>query len=264
METAETFAYADCCCREKDVEEEEEVAVAPSESTRSSSVAESNDDNSDHIYKYVARREPDPARDAQPVVAFAYSPQNAYAYFPLQMPVPVTEDEKRCTTTASARPTKQRTVALAPVVSHPVMVYAAHTLYAYGYAMPNHAVPVARAARVKSAVTTSAHGKGGTKTVEKPSRKVWVGRTKKQVDEDNIKIAVSEHLYCFNSVVPKDVKPDQLFWVIETDGSNTLRTFYAIDSGGLGKGVWKIDPRYGNAYFVRAREDSGQKKRCKK
>lgn len=60
--------------------------------------------------------------------------------------------------------------------------------------------------------------------------------------------------------MPKGAKPDQLFWVVEKDGINTLRAFQSIEGGALGEGTWKIDPRYGNAYFVLAKEDKKKDK----
>lgn len=53
---------------------------------------------------------------------------------------------------------------------------------------------------------------------------------------------------------PRDAKDDQLFWVVELDGSHTLRQFKTIEED-LGTGKWSVDPRYGNAYFVREKKD---------
>jgi len=51
----------------------------------------------------------------------------------------------------------------------------------------------------------------------------WIGRTKAEVDEDNAKIAKAMGAYEKRKVVPADAKPDQPFWVVENDGSHTLR-----------------------------------------
>ena len=169
-------------------------------------------------------------------------------------------------------PEKTPKLATAAVpVAVPVMAYAQPAGYAavpYAYAMPNYPVPVhaqtyasAKAATVKvasdrtasvAAPSTRTENEKVLPVVEKTS-KIWVGRTKKEVDKDNIKIAMAEGLYKPNEIVPKCAKPDQLFWVVENDGTNTLRTFQSIDGGVVGNGAWKIDPRYGNAYFVVAR-----------
>lgn len=58
---------------------------------------------------------------------------------------------------------------------------------------------------------------------KKKSTNPWVGRTKAQVDEDNAKIAKELGAYEKRKVVPADAKPDQPFWVVENDGSHTLR-----------------------------------------
>jgi len=87
----------------------------------------------------------------------------------------------------------------------------------------------------------------------KTSKNLWVGRTKAQVDEDNIKVAMRENVYKYDAMKPKDAKPDQLFWVVELDQSTTLRMYKTIDED-LGPGKWERDPRHGNAYFVREEE----------
>jgi GH15 family glucan-1,4-alpha-glucosidase len=128
----------------------------------------------------------------------------------------------------------------------PAMTYGAFpysmpaTAIPVAYAMPNYPVPV----HTETASTSSPKPK---------TDRVWVGRTKKQVDEDNAKIAHKEGVYKPNEMVPKAASPDQLFWVIEPDDSNTLRTFRTIEDD-LQPGKWKVDPRYGNAYFVREKE----------
>lgn len=55
----------------------------------------------------------------------------------------------------------------------------------------------------------------------KPSK--WQGRSKKEVDEDNMKIAAKEGAYDKRKVEPVGVKDDQMMWCVETDGSHTLR-----------------------------------------
>lgn len=84
----------------------------------------------------------------------------------------------------------------------------------------------------------------------------WLGRTKAQVEADNIKIAARENVFKNDQMKPKDAKADQLFWVVEIDGRTNLRMFQVIDED-LGPGRWERDPRFGNAYFQReeAEED---------
>ena len=147
------------------------------------------------------------------------------------------------------------------------------------YAVPNHpvrvhaptpAVQVASASSTKSikarpgktpTVKTSTAVAASTKAKKEepapaagPSHKAWTGRTRKQVDEDNIAIAKAEGVYNFTDFVPRG-QPDQLFWVQEVDGSQTLRSFQSIEGGYIGQGKWKTDKRHGNAYFALFKED---------
>ena len=56
-----------------------------------------------------------------------------------------------------------------------------------------------------------------------PQPTEWKGRTKAEVDEDNMKIAAKEDAYGKRKIQPVGVKDDQMFWVVELDGSHTLR-----------------------------------------
>jgi len=86
-------------------------------------------------------------------------------------------------------------------------------------------------------------------TVVKPVEYIWTGRTKAQVDEDNLKIAMRNGVYAYCPIKPVCAFPDQLFWVVEVNGQTTLRTFKYIDQH-IEPGKWERDARYGNAYFV--------------
>ncbi|KAK5683099.1 hypothetical protein LTS10_004630 [Elasticomyces elasticus] len=87
----------------------------------------------------------------------------------------------------------------------------------------------------------------------------WIGRTKAQVDEDNMKLAKTEGAYDKRKVVPVGVKEDQMMWCVETDGSHTLRTFISIKEL---KGEWKKDPRFEESwYFVREEEEKKEEKK---
>ena len=61
------------------------------------------------------------------------------------------------------------------------------------------------------------------KTVEAPAPTKWQGRTRAEVDEDNMKIAAGHGAYDERKVEPKGLKPDQMVWVVEPDGAQTLR-----------------------------------------
>jgi hypothetical protein len=58
---------------------------------------------------------------------------------------------------------------------------------------------------------------------KKPEVKKWQGRTKAEVEEDNMKIAKAEGAWDARRVEPVGLKADQMVWVVEGDGSPTLR-----------------------------------------
>lgn len=84
---------------------------------------------------------------------------------------------------------------------------------------------------------------------EKTYEHSWVGRTKAQVDEDNHKTAMRNGVWKPNELAPNKPADDQQFWVVELDGSYTLRNYAQIEE--LRPGEWRKDPNFGNAYFVR-------------
>ncbi|KAI6861989.1 hypothetical protein KC343_g15694 [Hortaea werneckii] len=92
-----------------------------------------------------------------------------------------------------------------------------------------------------------------------PQPTEWKGRTKAEVDEDNMKIAAKEDAYGKRKIQPIGVKDDEMFWVVELDGSHTLRTFLDIKEL---KGDFKKDPRYEDAYyFVREAEEEAKEEK---
>lgn len=58
---------------------------------------------------------------------------------------------------------------------------------------------------------------------EKAEVKKWQGRTKAEVEEDNMKVANEEGAYDARKVEPVGLKADQMVWVVEGDGSHSLR-----------------------------------------
>lgn len=58
---------------------------------------------------------------------------------------------------------------------------------------------------------------------KKPEVRKWQGRTKAEVEEDNMKIAKAEGACDARQVEPIGLKADQMVWIIEEDGSPTLR-----------------------------------------
>jgi hypothetical protein len=64
----------------------------------------------------------------------------------------------------------------------------------------------------------------------------WLGRTKAQVEEDNMKIAKAEGAYDkknYGKMVPSDMKDDQMCWVVELDDGHTLRYVFLFFLWGL-------------------------------
>jgi hypothetical protein len=58
---------------------------------------------------------------------------------------------------------------------------------------------------------------------KQPQPNTWQGRTKAQVEEDNMKFAKSEGVWDKRKVAPIGLADEQMCWVIELDGSHTLR-----------------------------------------
>ncbi|KAI4741394.1 hypothetical protein E4T50_08180 [Aureobasidium sp. EXF-12298] len=294
MEEVGGFTYEEWCKRRECVHVPTET-IAPkssisNRSTQTQARTQSEASDHDNAYRYVAMREPGP-QDAVPF-AYALYPQPGYTYmYPPQPfaamaapPAPAApappappavaasahskQEEyhhhhyvhervrEKSIRAASEPPTIEKAVApppTAPPANMPTMTYAPFpfgvpaTAVPVAYAMPNYPVPV-------HAETASSASSAKPK-----ADRIWVGRTKKQVDEDNAKIAHKEGVYKPNEMVPKAASPDQLFWVIEPDDSNTLRSFRTIEED-LQPGKWKVDPRYGNAYFVRDKLEKTKKK----
>ncbi|CAD0109445.1 unnamed protein product, partial [Aureobasidium uvarum] len=285
MEEVGGFSYEEWCKRRECVAVPTETIAPKSSISNRSTQSQSEVSDQDNAYRYVAMREPGP-QDAVPV-AYALYPQPGYTYmYPPQpfaaMTAPPAPSPAPPAPTAVAAPSahskqeeshyrhyvheRVREKSLrrasepptiekasppppAPQANMPTMTYGAFpygmpaTAIPVAYAMPNYPVPV--------------YTDTPTASPKLKTDRVWVGRTKRQVDEDNAKIAHKEGVYKPNEMVPKAASPDQLFWVIEPDDSNTLRNFRTIEEE-LYPGKWKVDPRYGNAYFVRDKE--GKKK----
>ena len=141
---------------------------------------------------------------------------------------------------ASEPPTIEKA---APPPSAPAAKMPAMTYSPFPFAMPTTAIPVAYAMPTYPVPVQAETASSTSSSKPKPDQRIWVGRTKKQVDEDNAKIAHKEGVYKPNEMIPKDASPDQLFWCIEPDDTNTLRRFCTIQED-LQPGKWKVDPRY--------------------
>lgn len=132
---------------------------------------------------------------------------------------------------------------------HPSMAHQQYQCYATGAGYPLHVPP-------EMICLGADHSLQGHKQIRPAGSEAetyynrWVGRTKAQVDEDNVKLALSENVWKYDAMKPKDARPEQLFWVIELDQKTTLRSFKTIEND-LAPGKWERDQRFGNAYFVR-------------
>ncbi|KAK0945064.1 hypothetical protein LTR29_003411 [Friedmanniomyces endolithicus] len=150
---------------------------------------------------------------------------------------------------AFAYPTAQYTYATQPV-GYPAPAY-----YAYG------TQPIAMPPPQKQEQVADYHIYQPAYSGEPPQPQgyLWVGRTKAQVDEDNMKLAATEGAWDKRKIVPTGVEEDQMMWCVEGDGSHTLRTFVSIKEL---KGEWKKYPgREESYYFVREAEKEEKTKK---
>lgn len=105
----------------------------------------------------------------------------------------------------------------------PHMQYVAHPALAY-YGYPGMAAPAPHPIYsgmgypVYQPPAATPEKKG-----EAPPERKWQGRTKVEVQEDNMKIAAKEGAWEERKVEPIGLKEDQMVWVVELDGSHTLR-----------------------------------------
>lgn len=120
---------------------------------------------------------------AQPQVIYSYPQPQQMAYYPMQY-------------TYAPQP---------QVIGYPAPAY-----YGYGYPQPAAPQPMPASHVYQPAYSA-------------PQPKEWKGRTKAEVEEDNMKIAAKEGAYDKRKVVPVGMKDDQMMWCVEVDGSHTLR-----------------------------------------
>jgi len=130
-------------------------------------------------------------------------------------------------------PTPEQAVALQPsyytMGGYPVMQYApmaqqlAYSVPAF-YGYPQAGVPMQICLpAITPAVPEVPKEKPKIKPKVKAEPLTWQGRSKAEVEEDNMKIAQREDVCDSRKVEPKGLADDQLVWCVETDGSHTLR-----------------------------------------
>lgn len=93
---------------------------------------------------------------------------------------------------------------------------------------PNYVAQPAPAALVKDDAKDKPKPKPKDKDKDKPkppSPRKWQGRTKAEVEEDDMKIAAKEGAYAARKVQPVGLAEDQVVWVVEGggEGASVLR-----------------------------------------
>jgi hypothetical protein len=83
----------------------------------------------------------------------------------------------------------------------------------------------------------------------------WYGRTRTEVEYDNAIMAAQAHAAAVEATqnFKPDAKPDDLFWVWETDGRTRNLYRFGIISA-WSDGHWRIDPSSKTAYYIRGRK----------
>ncbi|KAK5166436.1 uncharacterized protein LTR77_007979 [Saxophila tyrrhenica] len=113
---------------------------------------------------------------------------------------------------------------------------------------PGYCYVPAYAPAVESRADTKGEGNGGKKKSKKLETMKWQGRTKAEVEEDNMKIAVKEGAYKKRKIEPVGLGDDQPVWVVLGNGSHALRMYSEAKEM---KGEWHKDPRFkGSLYLV--------------
>jgi hypothetical protein len=81
--------------------------------------------------------------------------------------------------------------------------------------------PAAPAPHAQAPNTYTYHPAVAEKPTEATNK--WQGRTRAEVEEDNLKIAAEEKAWEKRKVVPIEMANDQMCWVVEVDNTYTLR-----------------------------------------
>lgn len=79
---------------------------------------------------------------------------------------------------------------------------------------------------------------------------VWYGRTAGEVARDEAVLASKSGANEIKEIKPAHAKPGDQFWVLDTDGSRYLRSFYEIENVHK-PGKWFINPADGSMYYVK-------------
>ena len=105
----------------------------------------------------------------------------------------------------------------------PQMAYPAPAYYGYPMGGANQGGAMPYCPPGFNPVYAPAPAAAAEEKPKKPEPRKWQGRTVAEVEEDNMKIAAREGAYAARKVQPVGLKEDQMVWVVEVDGSHTLR-----------------------------------------
>ncbi|KAK4623310.1 uncharacterized protein CLAFUR5_07387 [Fulvia fulva] len=86
---------------------------------------------------------------------------------------------------------------------------------------------------------------------------MWLGRTKQQVEEDNMKIAKKAGAYDKRKIAPIVEDDNTLFWVNELDKTQTVRDYRYIKTV---PGHWENHPQFPGAYYFVVEKDEPEGK----
>jgi hypothetical protein len=193
-----------------------------------------DDNNGLQSHSYLAAKDPSPAKSPSPAPSAASSkkdksdagdasaPDTFFAPQPMYYPQP----------SSIAHPNPQ-------FYSHPQPMYGGFPPQGYyTYAQPGPPVvvpaPKPRLPKVIAAASSAPAPANfhmyspamygvPVEEAKQPQPNAWQGRTKAQVDEDNMKQAKAEGAWDKRKIAPLGLADEQMCWVIELDGSHTLR-----------------------------------------
>lgn len=162
------------------------------------------------------------------------------------------------------------TVAQQPYSHYPI--YGQHQMYPYGYPSPAatpaftpsgyyphpgmaYPPPQLFVPPLQSDGDGKKKRKKNAKVSDEPAKHhAWYGRTTNEVVHDDAVLASKSGANKMKEIKPNNAKPGDQFWVIDTDGSRYLRSFYEIENVHK-PGQWLINPENGSLYFVKTGSD---------
>jgi len=80
--------------------------------------------------------------------------------------------------------------------------------------------------------------------------RLWRGKTKDEVRQDNFLLAMNNGAYKNDDLAPSDPAGDDQYWCQGPKGEAAEFLTYATIVETMLPGKWKKDPRYGMLYFI--------------